>query len=137
MLQLVRRVMQVRTTNILENARPAEGETCYTINKNDIYMCLRNEEQRNHSNDILLFAFIHELAHVSCSDTGHTETFWAYFRALLYILCKYTYEGQKGKPSIKYCEIDLAQQPYYNFCNNMKVFYNPLFDREAFVSYHK
>lgn len=98
-------------------------------------MCLRNSNGENHDHHILLFAFIHELAHVGCEDVGHTDEFWAHFRSLLYILCNYTYPGQRHKPPIKYCELDLKKVPYHNYCNSMRVFYNPLFDKDAFMTY--
>ncbi len=91
---MIERILKVGSANIHENVSPSPGETSYTVDKYDIYMCLRNSEGRVHDHHILLFAFIHELAHVGCEDVGHTDEFWAYFRALLYILCDYRYPGQ-------------------------------------------
>ncbi len=98
-------------------------------------MYTNNQQGKTHDRHILLFAFIHELSHVGCQQVGHTDQFWAYFRSLLFILCNYTYPGQRGKPAIKYCQIDLREQPYHNYCNSMKVYYNPLFDPDAFMQY--
>jgi hypothetical protein len=85
----IQRVTNFSTNNLYENVKPPSDETSYTSNKQYIYMCLRNSNNANHSDDILLFAFIHELAHVGCNEQGHTDAFWAYFRLLLYILCTY------------------------------------------------
>ena len=46
-------------------------------------MCVRNKKDQVHSDDIVLFAFIHELSHVGCVSTGHDDEFWVYFRLLL------------------------------------------------------
>ena len=77
------RVANFKTSNLFENVNPPADETSYTNNKEYIYMCLRNREQKNHSDDILIFAFVHELAHVGCDEQGHTDAFWAYFRLLI------------------------------------------------------
>jgi hypothetical protein len=45
---MVRRVMNVSQSDIYENKTPAKGETSYTINKDQIYMCLKNSEGRVH-----------------------------------------------------------------------------------------
>ena len=61
-------VMNFNVNNLYENANPPENETSYTSNKTYIYMCLKNREGRVHSKDILLFAFVHELAHAGCNE---------------------------------------------------------------------
>jgi hypothetical protein len=83
----IRGVLAFNPANLHENANPPANETSYTTNKTYIYMCLRNSEGRVHADDILLFAFVHELAHAGCDEEGHTDMFWCYFRLLLQILC--------------------------------------------------
>jgi hypothetical protein len=118
--------------NIEENESPAEGETSYTTNKTYIHMCLRNTEGRVHSRDILLFAFVHELAHAGCNENGHTDMFWCYFRILLQILCIHQVPGIP-KWQIRYCDEDLRNKPYANYCNTFTVRYNPIFDNDAYA----
>jgi len=123
------------SANIYENYRPPIGETSYTEGKKYIYLCVRNVKEETHSDDILLFVFIHELAHIASNETGHTTMFWAVFRFLLTVFCKYTYNGVSLHPSLKYCNIDLYTNPYQSYCNNLKIDYNALFDESAFISY--
>jgi hypothetical protein len=129
----LRRVAEFNPKHLYENVNPPADETSYTSNKEHIYMCLRNRAGKNHSDDILIFAFIHELAHVGCDEQGHTDAFWTYFRLLIQILCRYEAEGV-SRVDIKYCYRDLRVDPYHGYCqNNFHVRYNPLFDREAFL----
>ena len=41
------------------------GDTSYTMAKKDIYMCLVDINGEIHPIDHILFAFVHELAHVA------------------------------------------------------------------------
>ncbi len=131
-LKFVNGVIDFNPINLHENANPPENETSYTSNKTHIHMCLRNVEGRVHSDDILLFAFVHELAHAGCDEQGHSDMFWCYFRLLLKILCQYEAPGIPPW-NIKYCDHDLRNNPYTNYCNTFTVTYNPLFDDTAYM----
>ncbi len=82
-IDFVNGVAGFNPNNLFENANPPDDETSYTTNKTYIHMCLKNKEGKVHSKDILLFAFVHELAHAGCDEHGHTDMFWCYFRLLL------------------------------------------------------
>ena len=121
------------TNKLKENANPDADDTSYTTNKEHIYMCLRNRKGQNHSDDIIMFAFIHELSHVGCDEQGHTDAFWVYFRLLLAILCQHEAPGI-SRVGIKYCNTDLRTDPYFGYCqNNFNVYYNPLYDEKAYM----
>jgi len=55
----------------------------YTVNKSDMYLCLRDEAGEYFNKNMLIYVGIHELAHVVCKSIGHTEEFHAIFDELL------------------------------------------------------
>lgn len=60
-----------------------EGEKSYTINKQKVYLCLRDENGNYYNNEVLKYVFIHELSHSLCKSIGHTEEFHEIFEDLL------------------------------------------------------
>ena len=69
--------------NVLEEIEVYKGDKSYTINKQKVYICLTNENGEYYNMNMLLFVFIHEIAHVLCDEIGHTEKFNEIFEALL------------------------------------------------------
>ncbi len=66
------------------------GDTSYTIDKKNVYMCLHNYfNDSNVQMDILVFVFLHECAHIACRDESHSDEFWCIFRLILEVFCKY------------------------------------------------
>lgn len=56
----------------------------YTLNKNSIYLCLKDENGEYYPLNMLVYVFIHELAHFcNKEDVGHTEKFHQIFEELL------------------------------------------------------
>ncbi len=53
-----------------------EGDQSYTYNKQKVYLCLYKKNGEQYPYDSLIYVAIHELAHVLCDETGHTEKFW-------------------------------------------------------------
>lgn len=61
-----------------------KGEKSYTINKQRIYLCLRDEHNKYYDMNMLIYVFLHEFAHyLNKEDIGHTEKFHAIFDELL------------------------------------------------------
>lgn len=60
-----------------------EDDKSYTINKNRVYLCLRDENKAYYSMNMLMYVAIHELAHVICDEIGHTPKFHKIFTELL------------------------------------------------------
>lgn len=60
-----------------------KGEKSYTINKQDMYMCLKDEKGDYYHDNFLLYVHIHECSHVLCPEIGHTDLFYKIFDALL------------------------------------------------------
>ena len=61
-----------------------KGEKSYTINKEKIYLCLKDENDSYYSTNMLVYVLLHEIAHMrNKSDIGHTKNFYDIFNDLL------------------------------------------------------
>lgn len=81
-----------------------EGEKSYTINKEKIYICLKDKDGNYYNENMLIYVTLHELAHVRCDEIDHTEKWERIFNE---ILDKATAHGlyNPSIPIIKdYCE---------------------------------
>jgi predicted DNA-binding protein (MmcQ/YjbR family) len=106
--------------NIIENSPKIKGESSYTINKgNLIAMCLRNKDDPEydvHDFESVMFAYLHEIAHVTTDVKQHEPGFWETFKWLL---------GEAEEAGV-YKNIDFAKTPI-NYCGHY-VNYSPYFD---------
>ena len=59
------------------------GNKSYTINKQNVYMCLKDKDGKYYDKNMLLYVALHEMAHAKCEEIGHTMTFHKIFQALL------------------------------------------------------
>jgi len=59
------------------------GKKSYTINKQKIYLCLRDKNGDYYHNNMLIYVLLHEYAHVICDEVGHTDKFWKIFEELM------------------------------------------------------
>lgn len=59
------------------------GKKSYTINKEKIYICLRDKDSNYYHMNHLIYVCLHEVAHVLCDEVGHTEKFHEIFDSLL------------------------------------------------------
>jgi hypothetical protein len=82
----------VKYTGILSNVNKKrmlneislfKGNKSYTINKEHIYMCLKDEDNNYYDDNMLIYVLIHEIAHSICDEIGHTRKFHKIFDALL------------------------------------------------------
>jgi hypothetical protein len=55
----------------------------YTINKQKVYLCLKDDNDQYYPMNMLMYVAIHELAHVLCDEIGHTPKFHKIFTELL------------------------------------------------------
>lgn len=55
----------------------------FTINKREIYLCLKDKNGNYYDDNMLIYVLLHELAHVKCDEIGHTEKFKNIFKSLL------------------------------------------------------
>lgn len=68
---------------ILDEIKVYKGKKSYTINKRKVFLCLRDENNEYYEDNMLLYVFLHELAHVICDEVGHTKKFHDIFKDLL------------------------------------------------------
>lgn len=60
------------------------GNKSYTINKQKIFMCLKDQTGAYYDMNMLLYVGLHELAHCLCDEVGHTTRFHDIFNVLLH-----------------------------------------------------
>ncbi len=69
---------------ILNEIILTRGKKSYTINKEKIYMCLKDQNNQYYDMNMLLHVMLHEIAHILCFDEiGHTQKFYTIFDELL------------------------------------------------------
>ena len=60
-----------------------KGDKSYTINKQKVFLCLTDNNGQYYEMNILLFVFLHDLAHCLSTTIGHDKNFNNIFDALL------------------------------------------------------
>lgn len=61
-----------------------KGDKSYTINKEKVFMCLKDENNNYYPLNMLVYVLLHEMAHLlNKKDIGHTEEFYRIFDQLL------------------------------------------------------
>ena len=81
------------------------GKKSFTVNKKDMTLCLKDENDEYYDDNMLMYVGLHELAHVLCNEIGHTEKFHSIFDSLL----------EKGGSLGLY---DSSIPPVKNYCNS-------------------
>lgn len=59
------------------------GSKSYTINKENIFLCLKDENNKYYDTNMLIYVLLHEISHTICDEVGHTKKFHLYFHDLL------------------------------------------------------
>ena len=87
--------------------------TSYSVNKGEqIVLCLRNKDKLMDINT-MMFVVLHEIAHLSTEDIGHTPEFWDNFKWILLesmnigIYTKQDFD----KKSVEYCGMLISSSP--------------------------
>ena len=60
-----------------------KGNKSYTINKEKVFLCLKDKSGNYYDMNTLIYVTLHELAHVICDEIGHTSKFNKIFDQLL------------------------------------------------------
>lgn len=104
--------------SVLSEAAIDSRYTTYTINKQEMHICLRTRDNKENMYDmnLLMYVVLHELAHLCNYDKngyaiqGHGEEFRTIFKFLLIESIKldiYEYENYNEKPK-EYCGIVIS-----------------------------
>lgn len=67
----------------IKNVKLFGSNKSFTINKKEIFLCLKDKNGTYYDNNMLTYVLLHELAHVLCDEIGHTDKFRQIFRNLL------------------------------------------------------
>lgn len=70
-------------TPVVEGLNFYEGEKSYTINKKDVYICMKDENGQYYDPNFLTFVILHEISHALCDEIGHTPKFMDIFEQVL------------------------------------------------------
>jgi hypothetical protein len=68
---------------IIDNLKIYKGDKSYTINKEKIFLCLKDEKNNYYNKNILMYVLAHEISHVLSESVGHTDEFHDIFQDLL------------------------------------------------------
>lgn len=90
--------------DIMKEINLYRGEKSYTINKENVYMCLKNNDGDYYDMNTLIYVLAHEIAHVVCEEIGHTDKFHRIFEALLKELTSEGIYNPNLKVKNDYCE---------------------------------
>lgn len=82
-------IIQILKTEIskcfpeLNHLQIYEGSKSYTVNKEKIYLCVKDKRGQNYDIHVLMYVLLHEIAHTLCPEVGHTQQFKDIFNILL------------------------------------------------------
>lgn len=68
----------------IRNISLSGSNKSFTINKEDVYICTKDEHGKYYDDNMLTYVLLHELAHVLCNEVGHTDKYREIFRGLLH-----------------------------------------------------
>jgi len=90
--------------NIFDKIKIVKGNKSYTINKQKIYLCLKQKNGEYYNKNMLMYVLLHEISHTICNSVGHTEEFHEIFNELLQEAINYGVYNNKIPLIIDYCE---------------------------------
>jgi hypothetical protein len=68
----------------IKNLRFYEGDESYTLNKEKVYICMRDKKTREvYNKNVLTYVILHEYAHSICPEVGHTPLYQKMFREVI------------------------------------------------------
>jgi len=98
------KLSMLNEVNLMDKINLYRGDKSYTINKKNIYICLRDENQKYYPMNMLVYVTAHEISHVLCNSVGHTEEFHDIFDALLLELTRDGIYNPSDEIILDYCE---------------------------------
>lgn len=76
-------LQSLNNSNPMKNISLYKGKQSYTINKEQVHMCLKDEKGAYYPFNMLVYVLAHEMAHVVCPNIGHTPEFHSIFDQIL------------------------------------------------------
>lgn len=103
----------ITNTTISENVYKIMGSTSFTVDKKDVYLCLKNDKGEYYDKNLMLMVTIHEYAHVLCNSQDHTNEFKQINKYLLEKSIKYGMYKPINfeKNNREYCGMVLKHNP--------------------------
>jgi len=74
---------KLNNKNIMQEVTFYRGEKSYTLNKEVVYICLKDDDGEYYDENMLIYVIAHEIAHVLCPEVGHTDLFFEINEILL------------------------------------------------------
>jgi hypothetical protein len=97
-------VMQLREAfPVVEKLNFYEGDKSYTINKQDVYICMRDENGGYYDRNFLVYVVLHEISHALCDEVGHTQKFLDIFQQVVDHAAKLGVYDPRGRKIQNYC----------------------------------
>ena len=93
-----------KKSNPMHEINLYKGKKSYTINKEKVYLCMKDENGQYYSENMLTYVLAHELAHVLCTSIGHTDEFYKIFDTLLVELTDANIYDSTQEILAGYCE---------------------------------
>lgn len=99
--------------NQLKEKHPKSLGTSFTLNKQDVILCLKKNNGKSMVDEnTLLFVLLHEISHIMTKSIGHQEDYWENFRFLLaHAIVANLYEFDSYKNEKRYCGINISSSP--------------------------
>lgn len=69
--------------DIMNEINLFRGKKSFTLNKEKVFICLKDEKSRYYGFNMLVYVTAHEISHALCVEQGHTELFHTIFQELL------------------------------------------------------
>jgi Zn-dependent peptidase ImmA (M78 family) len=88
----------------IRNVKLSGSNKSFTINKEHIYICTKDEKGQYYDENMLMYVLLHELAHVLCDEVGHTEKYKQIFRTLLHRAHEAGLYDPSNPPIDNYCK---------------------------------
>jgi hypothetical protein len=105
------------TSDQFSESTPEAVHTSYTVDKEKVFMCLRqrNAAEELVDENVVTFVALHEMSHVGTESIGHTPEFWNNFAWLLKqaeTMGIYEYTDFAAHP-VEYCGVHITDSPVY------------------------
>lgn len=82
------------------------GKKSYTINKEKIFLCLKDEKDDYYPTNMLIYVLAHEYSHALSKSIGHTPEFYEIFESILIELTDDKFYDPNIPIINNYCEYD-------------------------------